>query len=166
MPCTMSFGFSVSDFVTCAQFAWQVYDALKTGPAECQSFAKEVRFLHEIMARVSENLKHETHHLSSEEREALWQHIFRFEEFCALITDSNPDSKPAYINRILRESLFLQQMSSCILSKIRERIRAASFAKKIPKLQRAVTAQIEKLTSFNVLLIQYNALFMVLLRRR
>ncbi len=46
-----------------------------------------------------------------------------------------------------------------------ESIRTASFAKKMPKLRRAITAQVEFLTAYNVLLIQYSFLLRVLPRR-
>ena len=44
------------------------------------------------------------------------------------------------------------------MNSTRERIRTASFARKIPTLQHSITRQIENSTAFNVLLIQYNLL--------
>ena len=187
----MSFGFSISDFVICAQWAWYIYDALETGPAECQAFAKEVLFLHQILAKVHESLRDTNRYLSSEEGDALQRHIMNFEEFYSSITDSKfedffggSEQQSLYMQRTpVHSQLFSSEALSLLkdtesartwaetennirllgISKIRERIRAARFAKKIPKLQRSVTAQIEKLTAFNVLLIQYNTLTMVAL---
>lgn len=50
----MSFGFSISDFVTCAQLASHVYNALKTAPKECHAFAEEVATFRQVLMKVGE----------------------------------------------------------------------------------------------------------------
>lgn len=185
----MSFGFSISDFFTCAQVTWQLYDALKTGPAECQAFAKEVLLFHQVLEKMCKNLQGTTRRLSLEEHDALSQHVVGFEELCSLIMDDTSSTKFR-----TSSTKFLTHMDLCGLRafryylddlrrfddenvnkesgivfgimNFRDRIRTASFAKKIPKLQRAITAQVEKLTAFNVLLIQYSFLPIKLLCHR
>lgn len=161
----MSFGFSVSDFIFCAQITWQVYDALKKGPAECQAFAEEFVLFHQVLVKMSENLRDANRRLSKEEHDALSQHIVGSERLCSLIMGNNlrqyrthgslfgQRELPYYLGDPWRDGVvrgFISEIRS-----FRERIRTASFAKMIPKFQRAITAQVEKLTAFNVLLIQY-----------
>lgn len=163
----MSFGFSISDFISCAQITWQVYDALKKGPAECQAFAEEFVLFHQVLVKMSENLRDVNRRLSMEEHDALSQHIVGFEKLCSLIMGSNLRQYRTHGGLFGQRGLphnlndprkARDEDVSGFISEIRsfsERIRTASFAKKIPKFQRAITAQVEKLTSFNVLLIQY-----------
>ncbi len=166
----MSFGFSISDFTTCAQVVWEVYDALKTGPAECQTFAKEVLHFHQILVEVGESLRDKNCRLKSIDNQALWQLCRDSENLCSLIMDSHPSMTCLKYcdwlqsNRLSRMTLdakyidrhfaLTETLSTTSLG-IRQRIRTANFAKKIPKLQRAIAAHVEKLTAFNVLLIQY-----------
>jgi hypothetical protein len=44
--CTMSFGFSIGDFISIAQLAWNTYTALRDASEDFQGFASEVHSLH------------------------------------------------------------------------------------------------------------------------
>jgi hypothetical protein len=87
---TMSFGISISDFVTYAQLASHVYNALKTGPTECHAFAKDVLTFRQVLLKVGENLRDANGRLSWEEHDVLSHHILKFEELCSSIMDGSP----------------------------------------------------------------------------
>lgn len=177
IPSKMSFGFSISDFVTCTQLAQQVYEALRTGPAKCQAFSKEVLLFYRILQKLQDNLDNADRSLSGWEQATLHEAFLRSKEFLQfdLIGDfpsarglaDFPDDEH------LRDlSWHWSQGISEVPSKyskqiatkwtafgLRERFRAASFARNIPELQRKITALMEKLTAYNVLLIKYYLLY-------
>ena len=61
----MSFGFSVSDFFTVPQFAWQVYKACRDSASEYSELSCEVLSLHAVVTTSQELLRSAT--LSSEQ---------------------------------------------------------------------------------------------------
>ena len=160
----MSFGFSISDFLACAQLAWQIYDALKTGPTECQAFAEEVLLFHEVLMKVGEILQDANCCLGPRELRALSRHVDDCEQLLSSTIMGSffaPEYREAarsyrYQGSTDMHSDFNQKIgiSRTLMVAFRERVRTASVAKKIPDLRHRITAQIEKLTAYNVLLMQ------------
>jgi hypothetical protein len=52
----MSFGFSVSDFITVGQLAWDVYKSCRDAPDSFSNISLEVLSLHAVLKSVEENL--------------------------------------------------------------------------------------------------------------
>ena len=45
----MSFGFSIGDFITVSQLAWQVYESCREAPKEFQELSAEIQALHDVL---------------------------------------------------------------------------------------------------------------------
>ena len=56
----MSFGFSVGDFVTCAQVAWVVYKQLRDAPDEIKAVSDDVGLLHMTLTSMNDNVVQST----------------------------------------------------------------------------------------------------------
>jgi hypothetical protein len=50
----MSFGFSISDFITVGNLAWQVYKSCKDAPESFKNISQEVLSLHAVLKEVEE----------------------------------------------------------------------------------------------------------------
>jgi len=116
--------------------------------------------------KVGENLRDANGRLSWEEHDVLSHHILKFEELRSSIMDSSPPT----IYRTYRERFRYRRLRQDSndphmdrdedvdkgprilfgIMNFGESIRTASFAKKIPKLRRAITAQVEFMTAYNV----------------
>ena len=61
----MSFGFSVTDFVTCAELAWKGYKLFVEGPGECKKLANDLchfsYILRQIVASVNQDQVNNIH---------------------------------------------------------------------------------------------------------
>lgn len=163
----MSFGFSISDFLSLANVMLQIYDALRTGTAECKAFSKDMLLFHEILQKLGRNLEAGISTYDFDDRTILrehglacdrflWTEVFdgllspqyNFDDIYELEPYEGGHARPRWThqNKRLKPSAF---------SQVQATIRNARFSKKIPKLQRSVTAHIEKLTAYNVLIMQY-----------
>jgi len=60
----MSFGFSVSDFVYCAQLAYKLSVEFKEAPGACRDFAAELVLFHQILLETQSLLKSKKHDLN------------------------------------------------------------------------------------------------------
>ena len=158
----MSFGFSVSDFALLAKLAWQLYGALKDGLAECQAFSREVLSFHQVLEKVTSNLEAQSHHLNSVEQATLNQYAMECNELlCSKIfSDVSLQSMYEYPDIYDPDPMDHprgwrgRRINFSHMCEIKGKVRSANLARKIPKLQRAITAQVEKLTAYNVLLVQ------------
>jgi hypothetical protein len=52
----MSFGFSVGDFISLGQLAWQIYKSCKESPESFKNVSQEVLSLHAVLKEVEETL--------------------------------------------------------------------------------------------------------------
>ena len=158
----MSFGFSVTDFVTCAQIAGQVYDVLKTGSAKCEAFAEECLQFHHILLKLTENVQNlqrknqPINHPDVEVLDSLLQSCRRL-----INQEISPYLNETFVAKVNYQSItkvpteddykcFRPEFTKWSSHKLRE----AKFVRQIPRLQNAVSRQIEKLTAFNTVLIQ------------
>lgn len=140
----MSFGFSISDFVTLARWSWYIYDAIRTGPKECQAFSRELLQFHHILKKFEENVRNMNRTLETSENLALSElyiscHELLFGEIAEREWSHESQS-------FVKPDLF---------QKLKDRFHSAKFVRKIPKLQRQVAAHIENLTAYNVLVLMY-----------
>ena len=160
----MSFGFSISDFLGCAQLAWQIYEALKTGTVDCQVFAIDVLLFHGVLVKMGYTIRDIKHHLNADELSSLKRHCDHCEELlCSTIMGT---FLPPHYREQIRKHAYQRSYdgirafdmkssgSQSLVLQFRERVRHASVARKIPDARRQITAQIEKMTAYNVLLIQ------------
>lgn len=147
----MSFGFSISDFVALARCSWLFYDAIRTGPKECQAFSRELLQFHLVLKKFGENIRNMDRDLERSDIIALSELYFGCHDllYCDIAnTYDYPIARgihswtPTYVETDLSQRL-------------KDRFHAANFVRKIPKLQRQVAAHIAKVTSYNVLTIMY-----------
>ncbi|KAG9228931.1 hypothetical protein BJ875DRAFT_216445 [Amylocarpus encephaloides] len=52
----MSFGFSVSDFISVATFAWNIYNSCKSSPGEFDNISNEVASLHIVLKNTADHI--------------------------------------------------------------------------------------------------------------
>ena len=164
----MSFGFSVSDFLSIANVAYQIYETLKTGPGECQAFTYEMLMFYNILHRLAVNLDVNSATYRLADRAVLREHgracySFLWKEVLDRnvpspyhwpydIHDIAPCEEGSAESRWYSKVKCLKPLS---IAQAQATVRNAMFARKIPKLRQLATAQIEKLTAYNVLLMQY-----------
>ena len=158
----MSFGFSVSDIYGCARLAYVLYDEFKQAPGACQGFAQELLLFHRVLLKTESTTKCETSHLGNSDqaaleaclascKELLYVHIFGSPEAPDKIEVDNIELELSFHEYRYR---LYPRLYPRLFQGLSQRIRERKFASRIPKLQRAISAHIEKLTAFNVLIIQ------------
>lgn len=158
----MSFGFSVSDIVGCARLAYMLYDEFKQAPGACQGFARELLLFHQVLLKTKSTVECETSHLNHTDqaalgacldscRELLYVQIMGAHRVPTTLKDLE------FNTHILQADRFVPSASgeTRLLPGWRQVYGQRKFAVRIPKLQRAISSHIEKLTALNVLLIQY-----------
>ena len=165
----MSFGFSISDFICCGQIAYELYTEFKEAAGECQAFAKELLLLHQVILKTEALIGRGNHGLEEVDQATLGLHIDMCKDilFVQLAGEhGNPwDGMPCHrplssgsgnlefrhgkpsdyaVDRTLHEW-------TC---SVRRKFEERNFAKKIPKIRAAISTVIEKLTSFQVLMVR------------
>lgn len=158
----MSFGFSISDFIFCGQLTYKLYVELKEAPAACQSLSKELLLFSQVMWKTKLIIEKQKNDLDELDRATLVTCLESCKNilFIQILGDSSIpeelplpgdfiwfDTSPAANDRWVRFHL-----------RLGERIKQRRLALKIPKIQSEISAIVEKLTAFNVLLIQYASL--------
>ena len=156
----MSFGFSVSDIYICARLAYKLYNEYRRAPGACQEFAREILLLHQVLLKVKSNVESDISHLSHSDQAALGAYLDSCKKL--LCVQMIGDYK---INKILQTKIDIELIQTEIVfpnhyrtqpnTGLRQKNRYMRFAPRIPQLQFAISALVEKLTAFNVLLIQY-----------
>ena len=171
----MSFGFSISDFVCCGQLAYQLYTEFKEAAGDCQAFAKELFLLHRVILKTEALIHRANDELDASDQATLGLCL----DMCKNIlfvqiagTDGAhvnlgidhrqrpvlliggkmkfPHATPSKDDGDYTLRNFSWQMRHLVRHKFEER----SFARRIPKIRTAVSAVVEKLTSFQVLMIR------------
>ena len=170
----MSFGFSVSDIVGCARLAYHLYNEFRQAPRECQEFARELLLFHEVLLKTKSAIEPTTdfegsRFPSDSDKATLQAQLDGCKEllFVQIIGMSEVPERWEQLEivpndpRFVRSVLFRQAFTtfttgdgSTFLKYWRRKLDERKFALKIPSLQRAISSRIEKLTAFNVLLVQ------------
>lgn len=156
----MSFGFSVSDICGCARLAYRLYDEFKQAPGACQDFTREMLLFHQVLLKTKSTIGSEISHLSDSDQATLGACLDSCKELlygqiigAAIVPRSLEEVE--YNKHDPRKYFFFHhddQMN--FLRGLRQRYGERRFALRIPKLQRAISAHIEKLTAINVLIVQ------------
>ena len=157
----MSFGFSVSDIYGCARLAYLLYNEFKEAPGTCQDFARELLLFHQVLLKTRSTIEAEKSHLSHADETALeiclgsCRELLYVQIFGAAAVPRHLDK--TIFGRCDPEGQAVLQSTSDekrFLRGLRQKLGERKFASRIPKLQRAISAHVEKLTAFNVLIIQ------------
>lgn len=162
----MSFGFSVSDIYGCARLAYLLYDEFKQAPGACQEFAHELLLFHQVLCKTESYIDFESRHLDHSDQAALSLCFDSCKELLYVQIMGAPmvpkDLEHINLGAPNRKTSFLFNPSTTSTDRdqfrflaLRQKFGERKFALRIPKLQRAVSAHVEKLTAFNVLIVQY-----------
>ena len=158
----MSFGFSVSDIVGCARLAYRLYEELKQAPGACSYFAFDLLHFHNVLMTANSTIEFEVGHLNHPEKAALSACLDSCKELL-FVQIMGSQKVPEDWDLVLFDaddplSDFLKcpyyggTRTSHGFHNWRQRLEERKLASRIPKLQRAISAHIEKL---NALLILY-----------
>ena len=156
----MSFGFSVSDIYGCAHLAYSLYKEFKEAPGACQDFARELLLFHQVLLKTKSNIEAETSHISNDDKIALETCLDNCKELlyvqiAGAATVPRALDKPTFRGYDPSGNLGLSNPNEkYLLRGLRKKLEERKFACRIPKLQRAISAHVEKLTAFNVLIVQ------------
>lgn len=152
----MSFGFSVSDIYGCARLAYMLYHEFKQAPSTCKEFARELLLFHSVLLKTKSTVECGTSYLNHADSAALGACLDSCKELLYVQTMGArmvPGSLEMELNRKHPHLDFLFHSNQ--IRGLRLKFRERKFALRIPELQRAISAHIEKLTAVNVLIIQY-----------
>ena len=157
----MIFGISVSDIYGCARIAYRLYHEFKQAPGICQEFARELQLFYQVLMKTKSNIEREASHLSDSDKAALGACLDSCKELLYVQTMGTP-TVPKNLEEIEPnindpQTDFLIHPNSGqtrFLQGWRQKFGEKKFASRIPKLQRAISAHIEQLTAFNVLILQ------------
>lgn len=165
----MSFGFSVSDFITLGGLALKLYAEFRAGPEACQSFANELLLLHQVLEKLASDLDGNVGLLGPSDHAALkacadsCKELVYVQIYGAICV---PTTKTAikgetevahelyfypYNNQILQR---IPQGNDRLLRAWRQKWGERKFAARIPKLQQTITAHVQSLTAFSTLLVR------------
>ena len=154
----MSFGFSVTHFLTCGQLAYQLYMVFKKAPKQCAQFAKDLQhFSHEI---------EHTAGLVTNHRSSLTQsdhHILTLPvEDCAQLLCVRRLQGHAVHGRpgrplwdFVGTKIIPKTSPKNPYEALGRRIAQVQYALQIPELQEAVSSYGSRLVSFGVARFQY-----------
>lgn len=155
----MSFGFSISDIAGCAHLVYKLYFELKAAPGVCGTFANELFQFWEILREVEQTILSKKDSINDTNRERLEEYANSCTELCNQILSATDIPYESCFNNdyiVLRpiERVKLPDRLFKRLSRLGGTLGQARLARKIPEYRRAISAQIESLTAFNVLLIR------------
>ncbi|KAM0795330.1 hypothetical protein BDR22DRAFT_615181 [Usnea florida] len=159
----MSFGFSVSDIYGCARLAYVLYNEFKQAPGACQDFAKELLLFHQVLLKTKSTVQAGKIHLShADENETALEICLDSCRELLYVRIMGAATAPRHLDKIKAwgcdpEAKFILHSTSDekrFLSGLRQKLGERKFASRIPELQRAVSAHVEKLTAYNVLIVQ------------
>ncbi len=161
----MSFGFSVTDFITLGGLALKLYDEFREAPGACRAFANELLLFHLILDKLGSDLQDHSELIGPTDyaalkacadscKELIYVQIYGAAcvptAFQTYTTTSRTSSKSD--NVILQPGPYGDDR---FLRAWRQRWAERKFAARISEIQRAVAAHIQSLTAFNTLIIRY-----------
>ena len=148
----MSFGFSVSDIVGCARLAYRLYDEFRNAPEACQTFAQELLLFHQVLMKIKSTIESEAGHLDHSDQAALSACLDSCKEllYVQIMGANMVPTKSDDMSLYMHESypFHIHPHRFRLLQGWLQRFGERSFALRIPKLQRAISSQIEKLNVF------------------
>ena len=180
----MSFGFGISDFVCCGQLAYQLYIDLKDAPGDCQGFANELLLLHQIILKTEASIIRAGNVLDDAGRATLGLCAemckdILFVQVAGIDKDKNTgvidfgildisiyhgegwggsswDDRTLHFprSRLYYDNAISSPKLTRLIYLVRQRFRERSFAKRIPKFRSAISTVTEKLTSFQILVVE------------
>ena len=157
----MSFGFSVSDIYGCAHLAYSLYEEFKEASVACQDFARELLLFHQVLLKTKSNIEAETSHLGHDDKIALETcpdncKELLYVQIVGAATVPRILDKPTFVGYDPSGKTGLRSTPNeeTLLRGLRRKLKERKFASRIPKLQRAISAHVEELTAFNVLIVQ------------
>lgn len=168
----MSFGFGISDFICCGQLAYQLYIDLKDAAGDCQEFAKELLVLHRIILKTEALIIRAGNVLDDAERATLGLCVdmckdILFVQVAGVDMNFNIGDGERWVqsrgadlrlqlvtSRMLYRKTISPPKLARLIQLVRQRFRERSFARRIPKIRSAISTVTEKLTSFQVLVIE------------
>ena len=153
----MIFGISVSDIYGCARLAYRLYEEFEQAPGACQEFARDLLLFHQVLIKTRSAIDSSTSHLNDSDRAALRLCLDSCKELlCVQIIGVQEVPKDLTntgfnLHDPLLESLWhvSPEIGDQVFQAWRHKLNQRKLALRIPKLQRAISAHIEKL---NVLL--------------
>ena len=155
----MIFGISVSDIYGCARLAYGLYEELKQAPGDCQAFAQELLLFHQMLIKIS-TINSENGHLDHSDqaalsacldscKELLCKQIVGIQEMPADLDKVGVDLvTPLPIRSEYKDYGLPFHRNVGLFRTWRQRFEKRKLALQIPKLQRAISAHIEKLNIF------------------
>ena len=155
----MSFGFSVSDFYVCARLAYKLSEGFRCAPVACQEFKRDLLLFHHVLVKTGSAINSEPSHFTRSDRDALRLCLESCKELlCVRILGLQKvpeDFEKSGFNQLSDFFEFRYNNETrlgCLCHNWYRKFDIRKFASRIPDLQRAVSAHIEKL---NALLILY-----------
>lgn len=164
----MSFGFSVSDIILCARLAYKLYDEFKQAPGACREFARDLLLFHQVLLKTKSTIECEISNLNHSDQAALEACLdsckeLLYEQICATKAPSSLSVVDYVVDYVGDFETLWTPLDPLVhpdfgqirlFQGLRLKWGERKFALRIPKLQRAISSHIEKLTALNVLLIQ------------
>ena len=159
----MIFGISVSDIYGCARLAYRLYEEFKQAPGICQELARDLLLFHQVLIKTRSAIDSETSHLSDYDRaalrlcldsckELLYVQIVGSQTVPGYMLDVRSDLDVPLLDNFENKYYGALSRRDGLFPSWRQRFEKRKLALRVPKLQRAISAHIEKL---NVLLILY-----------
>ena len=155
----MIFGISVSDIYGCARLAYMLYQEFKQAPGACQEFARDLLLFHQVLIKTRSAIDSGTSQLDDSGRTALrlcldsCKQLLCVQIIGAQEVPENLTNAGLNLCYPLLDSWYGRPLTGGqVFQTWRHRFEQRKLALRIPKLQRAISAHIEKL---NVLLILY-----------
>ena len=148
----MSFGFSVSDFITLARMTIRVYNEFREAPKTCDAFRTELLIFHSILIRTADLTRESSAQLSVGDKAALTQWIRSCKELIYVriygAVGVGEDCNEVDENAL--EDAALRTTKECrLFLGWRQKWGEKKFAARIPVLQQAVHSHVVALTAIN-----------------
>ncbi len=150
----MSFGFSVSDFIYCAQLAYKLSVEFKEATGACRHFTKELLVFHQILLKTQSLLENKKHDLDGSGQTMLAASAHSCKELL-YVQILGCKNVPTDIASLTFDNLPMFYEQGRFLQGLRRKLGERNFYKKIPEFQAAISARIDALTAVNVILIRY-----------
>ena len=148
----MSFGFSVSDFVSLARMTVRVYNEFREAPKICDGFRTELLILHSLLTRTTELTRESSAQLSAGDKMALTEWSLRCKKFIYGQIYGGVGVGDDYIFtdvEAFKDADFRTAKDCRLFRGWRQRWGEKSLAAKIPRLQRSAHYHVLTLTAIN-----------------
>lgn len=151
----MSFGFSVSDFVYCAQLAYKLSVEFKGAPGACRDFTKDLLIFHQLLLKTQSLIERRKLDVDESGQTTLAASAYSCKELL-YVQILGCKNVPTDIESLTFDNLPMFYEQGRFLQGLRRKLGEIKFAKKIPEFQSAISARIDALTALNVVLMRYS----------